>query len=156
MLRSVCRGGGCRKLQRCVRKLSISSVMVGKYVRQLEATLGTRWVHRITRRQYLTETGVEFYKNARAVLEQIKLAECSIENMQAGPRGLLRISAPTTLDGCAIAPLLAVYLVRYTAVNVELVLSNAVVDLVSEGFDIAVRIGDLVDAELVAKLLRIN
>ncbi len=134
--------------------LDISSVMVGKHIRQLETLLGTRLLQRSTRRQSLTEAGAAFYRSTLAVLEQVRIAEQSIEHMQATPRGLLRISAPTTLGACAVAPLIPGYLARFPEVRAELVLSNARVDLIEEGFDLAIRVGELDDNGLVARPLR--
>src|ERR1700692_378951 len=135
-------------------KLDVSSVMVGKHIRQLEELLGARLLQRSTRRQSLTEAGAAFYESARTVLEQVRVAEHSIETMQATPRGLLRMSAPVTLGACAVAPLISGYLRQHTEVKVELVLSNTRVDLIEEGFDMAIRIGALADSELVARPLR--
>lgn len=134
-------------------QLDMSGVMVGKHIRQLEAHLGMRLLQRSTRRQSLTEAGGGFYDNCRKVLEQVRWAETSVESLRAVPRGLLRISAPFTLGACVIAPLLASYLEAYPDVRAELALSNARVDLIEEGYDLAVRIGPLGDAELVARPL---
>ncbi|MDB5785324.1 LysR substrate-binding domain-containing protein [Caballeronia mineralivorans] len=135
-------------------KLDVSSVMVGKHIRQLEELLGARLLQRSTRRQSLTEAGAAFYESARTVLEQVRVAEHSIETMQATPRGLLRVSAPVTLGACAVAPLISGYLRQHAEVKVELVLSNTRVDLIEEGFDMAIRIGALAASELVARPLR--
>lgn len=134
--------------------LDISSVMVGKHIRQLETLLGTRLLQRSTRRQSLTEAGAAFYQSTLTVLEQVRMAEKSIEHMQATPRGLLRISAPTTLGACAVAPLLPDYLAQFPDIRVELVLSNARVDLIEDEFDLAIRVGELDDTGLVARPLR--
>jgi DNA-binding transcriptional LysR family regulator len=86
-------------------------------------------------------------------LEQVRWAESSVESLQAKPQGLLRMSAPVTLGACMIAPLVANYLEEYPQVQVELALSNTRVDLIEDGYDLAVRIGTLGEAELVAKSL---
>lgn len=135
------------------QQLDLSAVMVGKHVQQLEAHLGTRLLERSTRRQRLTEAGGGFYENCKKVLEQVRWAETSVESLQATPRGLLRISAPVTLGACLIAPLLASYLEAYPQVQAELTLSNSRVNLIEDAYDLAVRIGALGEAELVAKPL---
>jgi DNA-binding transcriptional LysR family regulator len=145
---AVVEGGNFRA---AAEKLDVSSVMVGKHIRQMEEFLGTRLLHRTTRQQSLTEAGAAFYESAQAVLNQVQSAERSIESMQVAPKGMLRISAPMTLGTCSIAPILSAYLERYPLVQVELVLSNVRVDLVAEGFDIAIRIGSLEDSEFVAR-----
>lgn len=131
--------------------MGISPEMVGKHIRQLEALLGTRLLERTTRRQNVTDAGSAFYESARSILDEVKNAERAIENMQAFPQGLLRVSAPTTLGSCLIAPLLPGYLRQHSSVKVDLILNNRRVDLIAEDFDLAVRIGDMADADLVAR-----
>ncbi|WP_321842685.1 LysR family transcriptional regulator [Paraburkholderia bannensis] len=134
------------------RELDLSPVMVGKYVRQLETHLGAQLLQRNTRAQSLTDAGRRFYEESRKVLEQLALAEASVESLRAEPRGRLRITAATTLGACVIAPLAAEYQNAHPQVRIDLDLSNSVVDLVDEGFDVAVRIGDLdADLNLVAR-----
>ena len=135
------------------QRLDMSAVMVGKYVRELEARLDVRLLDRTTRRQSLTDAGRVFYEDAKRALEQVRIAETSIERLRASPSGTLRVSAPTTFGACVIAPLAATFQQMYPLVRVELELSNRVVDLIDEGFDLAIRIGDLGDADLVAKSL---
>ena len=133
--------------------LDISAVMVGKHVRQLEDLLGARLLQRSTRRQSLTDAGRGFYEDCKKVLEQVRWAETSVERLQAMPSGVLRVSAPVTLGSCVIAPLVADYLAMHPQVRIELVLSNSLVDMVDEGYDLAIRIGELGDADLVARPL---
>ena len=94
-----------------------------------------------------------FYEDAKRVLEQVRWAETSVERLRASPSGTLRVSAPTTFGACVIAPLAATFQQAHPQVRVELNLSNSMVDLVDEGFDLAIRIGALGDADLVAKPL---
>jgi DNA-binding transcriptional LysR family regulator len=136
------------------QSLNLSGVMVGKTIQQLEDHLKTRLLNRSTRRRNLTDAGTAFYKAARAILDQVKIAEDTIENMQATPQGLLRVSAPDTLGSTAIAPLLASYSLEHPNVHVELMLSNERVNLIEERFDLAVRIGPLADTHLVARPLK--
>ena len=133
--------------------LEMSAVMVGKYISALENQLGTRLVERNTRRQSLTDAGRVYYEEARRVLEQVHLADSAIERLRDTPAGTLRVSASTTFGSCVIAPLTATFLNAHPHVKVELDLSNRRVDLVEEGFDVAVRIGGAFDDALVAKPL---
>ncbi|RKP49031.1 LysR family transcriptional regulator [Trinickia fusca] len=133
--------------------LEMSSVMVGKYVRHLEERLDTRLIHRTTRKQGLTEAGAAFYENCKAALEQVRAAEQSVQALNTVPQGTLRVSAPVTLGTSVVAPLVADYLAQYPHVKVELVLNNALVDLIADGYDVAFRIGENVDPDLVAKPL---
>lgn len=134
------------------RRLDISAVMVGKHVRQLEELLDSRLLQRNTRRQHLTEAGESYYQQCKAALAQLRLAEDTVENMKRTPSGLLRISAPLNLGSAAIAALVARYQLNYPQVRIELDLSDSFVDLIGQGFDFAIRIGNLNPAEpLVAK-----
>jgi len=125
------------------RQLDLTSVMVGKHVRLLEAHLGARLLERSTRRQSLTDAGRRFYEEGKKVLEQLHWAEQSVEELRSQPSGLLRISAATTLGECVIATLAARYQLQHPEVRIELDLGNHVVDLIEDGFDLALRIGDL-------------
>jgi DNA-binding transcriptional LysR family regulator len=134
-------------------QLAVSSVMVGKYIQQLEAHLGVRLLQRNTRRQSLTDAGRNYLAGCRTVLEQVQQAEASVEGLQAQPQGVLRISAPVTWGSCVLAPLVARYLAAYPQVTVELDLNNRRVDMIEEQFDAVVRMGQLGSAEWVARPL---
>ncbi len=134
-------------------RLEMSAVMVGKYITQLESQLGTRLLERNTRRQSLTDAGRVYFVEARRVLEQVSIAENAVERLRATPAGTLRVTAPTSFGGCVIAPLTATFLQRYPEVRIELDLTNRMVDLVEEGVDLAIRIGEIRNEDLVAKYL---
>ena len=134
-------------------RLEMSAVMVGKYIALLESQLGTRLLERNTRRQSLTDAGRVYFEEARRVLEQVSIAENAVERLRATPAGTLRVTAPTSFGGCVIAPLTATFLQRYPQVRIELDLTNRMVDLVEEGVDLAIRIGDIRNDDLVAKYL---
>jgi DNA-binding transcriptional LysR family regulator len=144
----------CGSFSAAARALDLSPVMVGKHVRQLETHLGAQLLQRNTRAQSLTDAGRRFYEEGRKVLEQLALAESSVERLRAEPRGRLRVTAARTVGACVIAPLAADYQAAHPQVQIDLDLSNSVVDLVDEGFDVAVRIGPLgADLDLVARPL---
>ena len=134
-------------------RLEMSAVMVGKYIAWLEAQLGTRLLERNTRRQSLTDAGRVWFEEAKRVIEQVAIAERSVERLRTAPAGTLRVTAPTSFGGCVIAPLTATFLQRFPEVRVELDLTNRMVDLVEEGVDLAIRIGDIHTEDLVAKYL---
>lgn len=134
-------------------RLEMSAVMVGKYIALLESQLGTRLLERNTRRQSLTDAGRVYFDEAKRVLEQVSAAERAVERLRATPAGTLRVSAPTSFGGCVVAPLTATFLQRFPEVRVELDLTNRMVDLVDEGVDLAIRIGDIHHDDLVAKYL---
>ncbi len=134
-------------------QLQVSAVMVGKYIQQLEAHLGTALLQRNTRHQRLTEAGAAYLAGCRQVLEQVQQAEADVAGLQRQPQGLLRISAPTTWGSCVLAPLLSELLRAQPLLNIELDLSNRRVDLIEDGFDAAIRVGPLPSQELVARPL---
>jgi DNA-binding transcriptional LysR family regulator len=135
------------------RQLDISPVMVGKHVQQLEAHLGARLMQRSTRRMSLTALGQQFFEDSKRVLEQVRWAETAVERSRAEPQGLLRVSAPITLGGRVVAPLVTEFLQQHPQVRIDLQLSDSVVDLASEAVDVAVRIGRVQGEHLVARPL---
>ncbi|HGM7319983.1 TPA: LysR family transcriptional regulator [Stenotrophomonas maltophilia] len=134
-------------------QLQVSAVMVGKYIQQLETHLGTALLQRNTRRQRLTEAGSAYLAGCRQVLEQVQQAEADVAGLQVQPRGLLRVSAPTTWGSCVLAPVLSELLRAQPLLNIELDLSNRRIDLIEDGFDAAIRVGPLPSQELVARPL---
>lgn len=134
-------------------RFDLSPVMVGKHIRQLEERLGARLLTRTTRRQSLTEIGRQYGERCRQILADIAAAETGAEAMRAAPRGLLKVSAPVTFGSQLLAPAVADYLAQHAEVSVELALNDRVVDMVEEGIDVSVRIGNLDDSSLVARPL---
>jgi len=132
----------------------ISPVMVGKHIRQLEERLGARLLTRTTRRQSLTEIGRQYAERCRLILADIKAAESSAEAMRNTPRGTLRISAPVSFGTQRLAPAMADYLAQHPEVSLDLNLNDRMIDLVEEGYDAAIRIGELQDSGLVARPLQ--
>lgn len=143
----------CGSFTDAASRLEMSAVMVGKYIALTERELGTRLLERNTRRQSLTDAGRVYYEEAKRVLEQVAIAESSVERLRLAPAGTLRISAPTSFGACVIAPLTASFLQAWPDVRIELDLTNRMIDLVDEGFDLAIRIGDIHNTDLVAKYL---
>ena len=134
-------------------RFEMSAVMVGKYTAFLEAHLAPRLLERNPRRQSLTDAGRVYFDEARRVLEQVANAERSVERLRLAPAGTLRVSAPVSFGASIIAPLTASFLQAWPEVRVELDLTNRMVDLVDEGIDLAIRIGDIQRTDLVAKYL---
>lgn len=129
----------------------VSATMAGKHIRSIEQRLGARLLHRTTRRQQLTEVGRLYYERCKQVLADIELAEASASELQATPRGVLRMTAPLTFGSRRLVPALTEYLNLHPQVSIELSLDNRVYDMVSEGFELALRIGDVTDDTLVAR-----
>lgn len=132
---------------------AMSPVMVGKHIRQLEEKLGARLLARTTRRQSLTEIGRQYAERCRQILADIKAAESGAEAMRSTPRGTLRISAPVSFGTQRLAPAMTDYLAAHPEVSLDLDLSDRMIDLVEEGYDAAIRIGELRDSTLVARPL---
>ena len=143
----------CGSFTGAAARLEMSAVMVGKYIALIEGQLGTRLLERNTRRQSLTDAGRVYFDEARRVLEQVAIAERSVERLRQSPAGTLRVSAPVSFGASIIAPLTASFLQAWPEVRVELDLTNRMVDLVDEGIDLAIRIGDIQRTDLVAKYL---
>lgn len=135
------------------RKMSLSKSAVSKHVSALEARLGVRLLNRTTRRVSPTELGLAYYDRARSVLAEAGEADRMVTAMQATPKGSLRVSAPVTFGVRPLAGVVADFLAAFPEVDVNLVLDDRFVEVVAEGFDLAIRIGVLSDSSLKARKL---
>ena len=133
---------------------SISPQAVGKHVRSLEEHLGVKLMHRTTRQQSLTDFGHDYYERVRMILAEVEAAESLAAESLAVPRGRLRINAPVTIGAYELANVLPEYLAECPKVDVELTLSDRLVDLIEEGYDVVFRTGPLDDNRLIARPLR--
>ena len=133
------------------RVLAMPKSTVSRKVSELEERLGARLLQRTTRKLSLTDVGQTYYQHAARVVAELEEAELAVGRMQDAPRGLLRVTAP--LNFGVLGPIVASFLVRYPEVRVDLVCADRVVDLVEEGFDLAVRAGPLADSSLIARQL---
>lgn len=137
------------------RKMGLSKSAVSKHVSALEGRLAVRLLNRTTRRVSPTEVGLAYYDRARQVLTWAGEADNMVTAMQAIPKGALRVSAPISFGVSQIAPAVAAFLAAYPEVDVEMVLDDRFVELVAEGFDVAIRIGTLADSALKARKLAV-
>ena len=135
------------------RKMGISKSAVSKHVSSLESRLGARLLNRTTRRVSPTEIGLAYYDRARRVLNDAGEADALVSSMQSAPSGLLRISVATDFGVNHMSPILGDFLVDYPDITVNMVLNNRYVELISEGFDLAIRIGEMEDSSLRARKL---
>ncbi|MDH3262705.1 MAG: LysR family transcriptional regulator [Paracoccaceae bacterium] len=135
------------------KKLGISKSAVSKHVSALEARLGARLLNRTTRRVSPTEIGLAYYDRARRVLNDAGEADALVTSMQSAPSGLLRISVATDFGVNLLSPILGEFLREYPEITVNMVLNNRYVELISEGFDMAIRVGELEDSSLRARKL---
>lgn len=131
----------------------ITPAMVSKHITALEQRLGATLLARTTRRQNLTEIGKNYYDNCKKILGQISDAEAGAEAMGSKPKGHLRVNASIWFGSLTLTPIICDYLMQYPEVNIELSLTDRYVDLVEEGFDVAIRIGELKDSTLIARKL---
>lgn len=135
------------------KRMGVSKSAISKYISSLEARLGARLLNRTTRRVSPTEIGLAYYDRARRVLNDAGEADALVTSMQAAPSGLLRISVATDFGVNHLSPILGGFLSEFPEVSVNMVLNNRYVELVSEGFDMAIRIGEVEDTTLSARKL---
>lgn len=135
------------------RALGLSQTMVTKHIAALEARLGTRLVHRSTRKIALTEDGKRYLEAGERILAEMVAADAAITSDRLDPVGLLRVNAPVSFGTDYLAPILPAFAARYPHVTVDLALNDRLVDLVEEGWDVAVRIGRLADSQLTVRRL---
>jgi DNA-binding transcriptional LysR family regulator len=142
-----------RSFSAAARELATSKSGVSNSVARLEATLAVRLLQRTTREVSLTEAGEELNRRCASILQEITQAVDHVGSFGAGPRGVLKISVGITFGQTVLASVLPVFLAQNPGVRVILELSSRRIDLVAEGFDVALRMGALPDSGLVAKRL---
>ncbi len=145
----VARGGFTRAAQ----ALDTSPANVTRYVNELEAHLGTRLLNRTSRKLSLTESGRALYERCRSILEEVAEAEAIASSASVQPRGRLRINAPLSFGVRHLAPLWPAFLERYPDVELDIALIDRVVDIVEEGYDLAIRISNAGSASHVGRKL---
>jgi DNA-binding transcriptional LysR family regulator len=142
-----------RSFSSAARDLGSSTSAVSKRIARLEERTGARLLARTTRHVTPTEAGLLLYERCLRILREVEDAELMVEGLARAPRGLLRVSAPVYFGHVYVAPLLAALVRAQPELRVELSLSDRFVDLVAEGFDLAVRVGAAPVASLVARRL---
>jgi DNA-binding transcriptional LysR family regulator len=136
---------------KAAEKLETSNQLVSKYVSQLEEQLGVRLFNRTTRRVHLTQEGEQCLQHAMHILESVHDMESHFGELQSTAKGLLQISAPVSFSTLHLAPLIRDFKQEYPEVGVNLELSDRKVDVIEDGFDVALRIGHLKSSSLIAK-----
>ena len=134
-------------------KLEISRAMISKQIQKLEEHLGTRLMNRTTRRLSLTETGRAFYDRSQQILQDVEEAEQVAGDLTRTPQGVLRVTIPLSYGQHRLATIIGDYTQAYPEVQLDIALSDRKVDLVEDGFDLAVRIGELPQSDLIARKL---
>ena len=142
-----------RSFTGAAEQLGLPKSTVSRKLAQLEERLGVRLVQRTTRKLALTEIGEAYYERAARIVADLAAAEQVVTDMQATPRGRLRITAPIDLSSQYLGAIISQFGAVHPDVNVELDATDRVVDLIEEGFDLGIRIGPLPESTLIAKKL---
>ncbi|MGP6419454.1 LysR family transcriptional regulator [Pseudomonas putida] len=128
------------------RRLGLSAASVTRAVAALEQRIGTQLLIRTTRTVHLSEAGQRYLEDCRRILAEVQEAEDSAAGSHAQPRGQLTVTAPVLFGDLFVTPVMARYLAQYPDVTINAVLVDRIVNMVEEGIDVAVRIGDLPDS----------
>jgi DNA-binding transcriptional LysR family regulator len=138
------------------RELGLSAAMVSRRLAALEARLGVRLINRTTRSLHLTDEGATYYENCSRLLSEIEEADAAVSAGRVEPRGPLKVALPASFGHLHVAPLIPRFAARYPNVQLLLSLSDRTVNVIEEGFDLAVRIAKLADSSLAARRLAPN
>ena len=134
-------------------EMGISRAMATKHIMQLEGSLGTRLFNRTTRSLNLTDVGASYLERCQQVLLDIDEMEAAVTHLQTEPRGVLKISAPPVIGATHITRAVAEFLKIHPDLKVDMILQSSPIDLIDEGIDIAIYLGDLDDTSMVARKL---
>lgn len=138
------------------REMGLSPASASKRLTRLESALGARLITRTTRHVRPTEDGETFYQRAKAILSDVEAAEVAVSNATQEPRGHMRVSMPAGFGRAHVLPLLVDFAVKYPQVEIDVLMTDRVQDLVTEGVDVCVRVAELKDSSLVARKLAEN
>ncbi|MDB4962178.1 MAG: LysR family transcriptional regulator [Myxococcales bacterium] len=134
-------------------QLGLPKSTVSRKLAQLEERLGVRLVQRTTRKLALTDIGEAYYQRAARIVADLAAAEQVVTDMQATPRGRLRVTAPIDISTQYLGDIIAAFVATHPEINVELDATDRVVDLIEEGFDVGIRFGSLPESTLIARKL---
>ncbi|TPQ31914.1 LysR family transcriptional regulator [Bradyrhizobium guangdongense] len=133
------------------RQLRLSRSAISKYIADLEESLGVQLLNRTTRHASPTESGQQYYERALVILGEIEAADHAVTQSQSAPRGLLRVNAPMSFGTMRLGPVLADFMTKYPELQVQLVLSDDLLDPVQDRFDVTLRIAELESSSLIAR-----
>jgi DNA-binding transcriptional LysR family regulator len=142
-----------RGFSAAARKLRISTSTVTKTVARLEDELGIQLFNRTTRRLHTTDYGQTFYERCVRILADLEDAEAALRAGSASHHGRLRVATPFSFGRVTLVPALKTFLEKYPDITVELEFNDRVVDLISNGYDVGIRTGEINDSRLVSRLL---
>ena len=150
-MRVFCLVAELKSFAAAAKRARISAAMASKHVMQLEKRLGTRLLNRTSRRVSLSESGTLYFEQARQMLESLDEVESAVSKATVIPRGMLRLTAPVWMANPLLAKVLADYQARHPEVQLDVDLSGRLVNLVEEGFDLALRATGAPDDALIAR-----
>jgi LysR family transcriptional regulator, regulator for bpeEF and oprC len=150
LMTSFVRAVETRSFSAVARELGTSQPNISRHIASLEQHLGTRLLHRSTRKLTPTPEGERYYADTRRVLDAIAEAESSVRGQET-PSGVLRVACPTLLGRTYLLPRVKAFLNRYPEVELDLQIGDRFIDLIEEGVDVAIRIGALKDSALKAR-----
>jgi DNA-binding transcriptional LysR family regulator len=133
--------------------LGVSAAAISRNIARLEARLGTLLFRRTTRQMQLTEDGAFYFEQCQAALQSLEQAELVLAGQKTDPKGVLRVSVPSTYAHYRLLPALPRFYQQYPRVQIEISIANRNIDFVDEGFDLAIRLGQPPDSRLIAKKL---
>lgn len=145
-----------RSFTAAAERLGVSKSVISRRLTDLENRLGARLLNRTTRRLSITEVGQAFFERCVRIVADLEEAERAVADLHGEPRGILKVNAPMSFGLLHLAPAIVRFLERHPAVEIDIALNDRYVDLVDEGFDVAVRIGRLRDSSLIARRLAPN
>lgn len=135
------------------KQLNCSTAQISRQVNALENRLGSKLLYRTTRKVSATEAGKIYYQHCRQILDALQDAEQALTDLQTSPKGKLKVTAPVAYGESHITPLLNNFVLKYPDLELECQLTNQTVDLIDEGFDLAIRLGRLNDSSMIARKL---
>jgi DNA-binding transcriptional LysR family regulator len=138
---------------KAANKLAISTAQVSRQINALEQRLNIKLFYRTTRKVSLTQEGSVFYQHCRTVLDALDAAETAVTNLQSSPQGKIKLTASVTYGEQQVLPLVSDFVQQHPGIQVSAYLSNHQIDLVDQGYDLAIRLGQLSDSSLMAKKL---
>ncbi|MDX1737197.1 MAG: LysR family transcriptional regulator [Alphaproteobacteria bacterium] len=136
---------------KAAEQLGQTKSAISKHVTKLEERLGVKLINRTTRKLSLTDVGETYYEKARSIIEQAEEAEAEITSYQHAPRGKLRITIPISFGNTEIKKILPGFMEKYPEVELDLFLSDQVLDLFASNFELAIRVGEMKDSSLIAR-----
>ena len=138
------------------RRRGLAASSVARSISALEDDLGVRLLNRTTRKLSLTEAGRLYHERSRRIIAEVEDARLSVTQLEAAPRGTLRLNIPVGFGRLHVTPALPEFLALYPEVQIDLDMTDAFIDLVEEGVDLAIRVGELQDSSLIARRLAPN